>query len=112
VPVHFSVDATQLGTGSGPLGAGCGSRYDVISWYFPHSGATPNHAPHAVDSNRRLIKGFLAAAPRLLKPLGTVELAVKRGTPYDQWRVKELLPEEAGFSLLEVCALDHSSFPG
>ncbi|KAG1676764.1 hypothetical protein FOA52_005053 [Chlamydomonas sp. UWO 241] len=112
VPLLFSVDAMQLGTGNGPLGADCKTRFDLISWYFPHSGATPNDAPHAVESNRRLIRAFLAAAPRLLKRGGTIQVTVMRGPPYDHWRVPELLPEDADLALLDVRSADNSAFRG
>ncbi|KAG1668769.1 hypothetical protein FOA52_006022 [Chlamydomonas sp. UWO 241] len=106
--VLFSMDATQLGTGSGPLGSGCSTRFDLISFYFPHTSDSQNNA-YAVYYNRRRFKDFLATAPRLLNPTGTIELAVMRGVSYNLWRVWELLTEQDGFFVVQVYTLSHAS---
>ncbi len=71
--VYFEVDATKLGSGEGPLGAGCTLRFDVITFYFPHSGV--HSGSTGLQSNQQLLAGFLLkAAPRLLKPGGEVQV--------------------------------------
>lgn len=92
-PVIYSVDATTLGSGEGPLGTSCTCRYDVIVFYFPHTGVPNTNLTLNVGSNRELIKGFLRAAPKLLTKGGQIQLAVKTTQPYSQWRVGEMMTE-------------------
>jgi hypothetical protein len=92
-PVIYSVDATAIGSGDGPLGTSCTCRYDAIVFYFPHTGVPNSNLTKNVKSNRELIKGFLSAAPKLLKEGGQIQLAVKTSQPYSEWRVGEFMTE-------------------
>ena len=113
--VHYGVDATALGSGPGPLGQECTSRFDVILFYFPHTGVTPGESGAAVASNRELVRRFLEATPRLLAPGGEVQLAVKSGQPYAKWDVKSLfqaVEKSHELRLLRSFPVNKAQFPG
>jgi hypothetical protein len=93
------------GRAAGPLapGAACARR---VSWYFLLRRLS-NSAPHVIRQRPR--SGLPSSSARGCKP--EEQLSREAGLPYDQWRVRELLPE--GFSLPRcVPRLEHSSFPG
>merc|ERR1711959_882346 len=65
--------------------------------------------PDNVTTNQALIRGFLRSAPKVLKRGGQVQLALKRGEPYDKWGFETLL-EESPFE--RVCSYPPPKYQG
>ena len=109
--VLFDVDATLLGEGPGPLGSECEVKFDVILWYFPHSGL-PNSL--AGPSNKLLISRFLQAAPRLLAVDGDIQVAVKTSQPYSSWNLGAIMRDVTshGLTVEAINNVDKITFPG
>lgn len=77
--VRFGVDATALDASFDVR------AFDLVIFYFPHTGV-PNYMPRdSVSSNKMLLEGFLRSVPSVLLPGGEVHIALKTGQPYDQW---------------------------
>ncbi|EOD27012.1 hypothetical protein EMIHUDRAFT_236083 [Emiliania huxleyi CCMP1516] len=83
--VKYEIDATKLHTYN--LG-----MIDLIFFTFPHSGV-PNSSPDNVPSNQSLLRSFLDSAATMLNPNGEIQITLKTGQPYDQWRLPLLLQE-------------------
>jgi hypothetical protein len=103
-PPRFQVDATKLDQYN--LGT-----FDLIFFTFPHSGI-PNSDPRNMESNQRLLRGFLKSAAKLLKAEGEIQITLKKGEHYDQWKLPSLLDTDGGLQLYSTHALDKSKFPG
>lgn len=102
--VKYEIDATKLHTYN--LG-----MFDLIFFTFPHSGV-PNSSPDNVPSNQSLLRSFLDSAATMLNPNGEIQITLKTGQPYDQWRLPLLLQETCGLTLVDTRELDKSLFPG
>jgi Domain of unknown function (DUF2431) len=102
----YSVDATKLHANDG-IG-----MYDVIMFTFPHTDLSNSDA-RQVESNQALIRDFLNSAQRCLKPGGQIEVTVKAGEFYDQWKVPLLLRRSKETSLVYQGShmMDMSRFP-
>jgi hypothetical protein len=104
-PPRYQVDATALDK------IYPASSFDLIFFTFPHTGI-PNSDRRCVESNQKMLRGFLQSASKLVKPDGEVQITLKNGEHYERWKLPELLDKEAGLTLEASHPLDKSMFPG
>ena len=79
--VLYEIDATALHTAE--LG-----KFDLVFFTFPHTGV-PNGQPDSVPSNQNLLRSFLRSASLILEPGGEIQITLKTGSPYNEWRLPE-----------------------
>lgn len=102
---RFQVDATKIDIIYQP------GSFDLIFFTFPHTGV-PNSDRSNVSSNQALLRGFLNAASKLLRPEGEIQVTLKNGQHYDQWKLPQLLDETAGIQLQSTHNFEPKLFPG
>lgn len=104
--VRFEVDATALHEVREWAG-----HFDVVVFNFPHTGSGEKDTVRNVDEHRELLARFLASAKEVLRPAGEVHVTVKRGEPYDQWRVGGIA-ERQGFRVTAAVPFYPETYPG
>eukprot|EP00124_Ichthyophonus_hoferi_P003940 Ihof_evm5s383 gene=Ihof_evmTU5s383 len=73
--------------------------YDRIIFHFPHVGLGIKAVDRNILANQKLIVAFFKSAAPLLTPQGEIHVTVKKGEPYDSWRVPALGTKEADLKL-------------
>jgi 25S rRNA (uracil2634-N3)-methyltransferase len=87
--VVHGVDATKL-LSHDDVNTGDGEKYDRIVFNFPHDGSGEKDTRKNVEGNQRMLHAFFLAAAPLLAEGGEVHVTLKKGKPYDQWKVGSL----------------------
>ncbi|EKX32855.1 hypothetical protein GUITHDRAFT_120959 [Guillardia theta CCMP2712] len=71
---------------------------------------------HLVDdniaANQDLIRKFLDSSSKILSPTGKVFVTIKKGEPYDSWKVARIGIAISGLQLKTAVDFDHAAFPG
>jgi hypothetical protein len=107
-PPRYNVDATKIDEGENYYPP---QSFDLIFFTFPHTGI-PNNAPGSIPSNQTLLRGFLRAAAKLLKPNGEIQITMKNGQHYEQWKLPDVLNKHAGLELQSKHKFNPTMFPG
>eukprot|EP00756_Hemistasia_phaeocysticola_P060417 Hpha_TRINITY_DN4018_c0_g1::TRINITY_DN4018_c0_g1_i1::g.63644::m.63644/K19307/BMT5; 25S rRNA (uracil2634-N3)-methyltransferase len=102
VEVRHDVDATRLDADQ---------QYDAVVFMFPHTGSGEKDMAKNVQGNHELVRGFFGAAAGAVKGGGQVWVAVKKGEPYDSWRVPAEA-QKAGFACISADPFDPALWPG
>ena len=106
--VHLGVDATELET-SGVLER----NYDLVIFNFPHVGLGIKEQNDNIHVNQALIKAFLLSAIDVVHAQGLVCVTIKKGEPYDSWKVARIgigLPDVKLKTAVEFSAKDFTSY--
>ena len=104
-PPKYQVDATKLDQ------LFPAESFDLIMFTFPHTGI-PNNDPKNIESNQRLLRNFLKSASVVLKKEGEIQITLKNGQHYDQWKLPELLDQSMRLKFRSTHDFDPSMFPG
>uniref|UniRef100_A0A7S4P2V0 25S rRNA (uridine-N(3))-methyltransferase BMT5-like domain-containing protein n=1 Tax=Guillardia theta TaxID=55529 RepID=A0A7S4P2V0_GUITH len=105
--VLFQIDATrvaELPELDGP--------YDSIIFNFPHVGLGIKEQDDNIAANQDLIRKFLDSSSKILSPTGKVFVTIKKGEPYDSWKVARIGIAISGLQLKTAVDFDHAAFPG
>ena len=102
---RFNVDATKIDEIYKP------ESFDLIFFTFPHTGV-PNDTRTNISSNQTLLRGFLKAASKLLRSGGEIQVTLKNGHPYEQWKLPSLLDEKFGLTFQSTHTFEPNLFPG
>ncbi|KAL3913787.1 MAG: hypothetical protein SGARI_000481, partial [Bacillariaceae sp.] len=105
VPPRYHVDATKIEKLYNP------GSFDLIFFTFPHTGVSNNSSKN-VSSNQTLLRGFLKAAAKLVRSDGEIQLTLKNGQHYEQWKLPSLLDKAAGLELQSTHKFNPKLFPG
>lgn len=65
-------------------------RFDRIVFVFPHTGCGIKDRVRNIADQQRMLAGFFVSAVKLLTKEGEIHLTIKRGEPYDSWKVPGL----------------------
>eukprot|EP00977_Amphora_coffeiformis_P017671 scaffold5860_cov223-Amphora_coffeaeformis.AAC.10 len=105
-PPKYQVDATQLDEIYPPI------SFDLVFFTFPHTGVSNNDRSKNIETNQTLLRGFLLAASKVVKPTGEVQVTLKTGHHYEQWKLPDMLERSMGLKLRSRHKFDPSMFPG
>lgn len=105
--LRYRVDATVLPPDLAPDGG----TFDLVLFFFPHTGVPNTDEVESILSNQALISGFLASVAKLLSPTSYAQLVVGSGHPYDKWDVRSLV-KSSPLQLHALTRLDKTLYPG
>jgi 25S rRNA (uracil2634-N3)-methyltransferase len=105
-PVCFKVDATNL-----ILDPPDSPKFDLIIFYFPHTGIPNVVEAESILSNQNLLMNFFATVGNVLSPTGFVQVALGSGHPYDKWNIIDLI-ECSPLKLHSLTRLKKESYIG
>jgi 25S rRNA (uracil2634-N3)-methyltransferase len=94
--VQHGIDATQLHK-CAELVEKC--PWDAVVFNFPHVGFGIKDQLKNIRANQEMLKGFLASAAEMVHDTGEVHITIKKGEPYDSWKVVKLGLEIPGLKL-------------
>jgi 25S rRNA (uracil2634-N3)-methyltransferase len=92
--VCYQVDATRLKE-TLPETIPINNQFDRIVWNFPCSAVTKGQdgQNEAMESNKALVRDFVANSRHLLKSQGQIHLNHKTKPPFNQWNIDEVAVE-------------------
>jgi hypothetical protein len=102
-PPKFEIDATKINE----YGLG---KFDLIMFTFPHTGV-PTSSPNNISSNQHLLRSFLSAASKILKPSGEIQITLKSDEHYKQWQLPLLIEKESNVVFKRTHVMKKSLFP-
>ena len=85
--------------------------FDLIAFNFPHTGAGINDKFENIAHHRDLMRRFFQSAKPFLAPGGGIFVTLKRGQPYDDWKLAALGRSE-GLDLKTQIEFMAQLFPG
>jgi len=107
-PPVFNIDATKLDQYKQALN---GAPFDLIFFTFPHTGVS-NNPPTSIESNQKLLRGFLSTAHHLLTPQGQIQLTLKSGEHYSKWNLQSIIKQVTDLQYEGSGSLRKNLFPG
>jgi 25S rRNA (uracil2634-N3)-methyltransferase len=105
--VHLEVDGTELEES----GSVVDKNYDLVIFNFPHVGLGIKEQNDNIEVNQALIKAYLLSAVEVVHSTGLVCVTVKRGEPYDSWKVARIGLALPGVKLKTAVDFKHADFP-
>jgi 25S rRNA (uracil2634-N3)-methyltransferase len=87
VRVLHDVDGTKLHTIAELVS---GPKFDRIIFVFPHTGCGIKDRARNIADQQGMLMGFFTSAVRLLSAEGEIHITIKRGEPYESWKVPGL----------------------
>ena len=104
--VLHGIDATCLGD--------CerlDAPYDCVVFNFPHVGAGIKDQLLNIRANQTMLTAFLQSAFEVVHDDGEVHITIKKGEPYDSWRVVKLGMAIPGVRLKNAFNFDTKLYP-
>jgi len=105
--VHLEVDGTELENTSE-----LEKNYDLVIFNFPHVGLGIKEQNDNIEINQALIKAYLLSAIEVVHPTGLVCVTIKKGEPYDSWKVARIGLALPGLKLKTGVPFESKGFPG
>jgi 25S rRNA (uracil2634-N3)-methyltransferase len=106
--VDHGVDATQLHKCESLVEAG---PWDCVIFNFPHVGFGIKDQLKNIRANQEMLRDFLASATTMLHGTGEIHITIKRGEPYESWKVVKLGTETAGLKLKNAFDFVPAQYP-
>ena len=85
--------------------------YDYVVFNFPHVGAGIKDQLKNIRANQTMLAAFIPSAFQVLHDEGEVHVTVKKGEPYDSWRLVKLGTALPGVRLKNSFDFDASLYP-
>lgn len=104
--VLHGIDATRLREH-----AGLDMPYDCVVFNFPHVGAGIKDQLLNIRANQTMLSAFIRSALEALHNEGEVHITLKKGEPYDSWRLVKLGMEIPGVRLKNAFDFDPKLYP-
>jgi len=105
--VHLEIDGTEL-EDTPQLE----KNYDLVIFNFPHVGLGIKEQNDNIEVNQALIKAYLLSAIEVVHSTGLVCVTIKKGEPYDSWKVARVGLALPGLKLKTGAPFDANAFPG
>mmetsp|Transcript_32544 Transcript_32544/g.79886 ORF Transcript_32544/g.79886 Transcript_32544/m.79886 type:complete len:321 (-) Transcript_32544:235-1197(-) len=104
--VLFEIDGTRL-----EASTDLDPPYDVVIFNFPHVGLGIKDQAGNIEANAQLVSDFLESACNVVHEKGIICVTVKKGMPYDEWKIPRLGLKIGSLRLKNTVPFDPASFP-